>query len=134
MNAPHRWSHTIKLLSPNPQQPFVRGRRVSKVYGLDRGLRVPGMALLGYRPFGPSPSRSAFSIRHARHPSVHCSLATAVGNQHGSQAAAVADAGADVVAPSRTQGRPIRLQEPPRATRTEPEAGPVGSTTGLPMG
>ena len=24
------------------------------------GLRVPGMALLGFRPFGPSPPRSAF--------------------------------------------------------------------------
>ena len=38
---------------------------------LRRGLRVPGMALLGYRPFGPSPSRSAFPFRHVRHPSVH---------------------------------------------------------------
>ena len=25
-------------------------------------------------------------------------------------------------------------QEPPRLTRTEPDAGPVGSTTGLPVG
>ena len=52
---------------------------------LRRGLRVPGMALLGYRPFGPSPSRSAFPFRHVRHPSVHSSLAIAVGNQHGSR-------------------------------------------------
>ena len=52
---------------------------------LPRGLRGPGMALLGYRPFGPSPSRSAFPIRLVRHPSVHSSLATAFGNQHGSQ-------------------------------------------------
>ena len=52
---------------------------------LTPGLRVPGMALLGYRPFGPGPSRSAFSFRHARHPSVHSSLTIAVGNQHGSQ-------------------------------------------------
>ena len=43
------------------------------------------MALLGYRPFGPGPSRSAFPFRHVRHPSVHSSLTTAVGNQHGSQ-------------------------------------------------
>jgi hypothetical protein len=49
------------------------------------GLRVPGMALLGYRPFGPSPSRSAFPFRHVRHPSVHSSLTIAVGNRHGSQ-------------------------------------------------
>jgi hypothetical protein len=49
------------------------------------GLRVPGMALLGYRPFGPGPSRSAFPFRHVRHPSVHSSLTIAVGNQHGSQ-------------------------------------------------
>ncbi|MFL2927884.1 MAG: hypothetical protein ACJZ72_04775 [Opitutales bacterium] len=28
------------------------------------------MALLGYRPFGPSPPRSAFPFRHVRHPSV----------------------------------------------------------------
>ena len=48
------------------------------------GLRVPGMALLGYRPFGPSPSRSAFPFRNVRHPSVHSSLATAFGNRHGS--------------------------------------------------
>jgi len=52
---------------------------------LTPGLRVPGMALLGYRPFGPSPSRSAFPFRHVRHPSVHSSLAIAFGNQHGSQ-------------------------------------------------
>jgi hypothetical protein len=43
------------------------------------------MALLGYRPFGPSPSRSAFPFRHVRHPSVHSSLTIAVGNRHGSQ-------------------------------------------------
>ena len=49
------------------------------------GLRVPGMALLGYRPFGPSPPRSAFPFRNVRHPSVHSSLAIAFGNQHGSQ-------------------------------------------------
>jgi hypothetical protein len=52
---------------------------------LPRGLRGPSMALLGYRPFGPSPSRSAFPIRIVRHPSVHSSLATAFGNQHGSR-------------------------------------------------
>jgi hypothetical protein len=52
---------------------------------LPRGLRVPGMALLGYRPFGPGPPRSAFPFRHVRHPSVHCSLTIAFGNQHGSQ-------------------------------------------------
>ena len=52
---------------------------------LTPGLRLPGMALLGYRPFGPSPPRSAFPIRNVRHPSVHSSLATAFGNQHGSQ-------------------------------------------------
>jgi hypothetical protein len=61
------------------------GQVGAEVHGLDRGLRVPGMALLGYRPFGPGPSRSAFPFRHVRHPSVHSSLATAVGNQHGSQ-------------------------------------------------
>ena len=49
------------------------------------GLRVPGMALLGYRPFGPSPSRSAFLFRHVRRPSVHCSVTIAFGNQHGSR-------------------------------------------------
>ena len=36
---------------------------------LPRGLRGPGLALLGYRPFGPGPSRSAFPIRIVRHPS-----------------------------------------------------------------
>ena len=29
---------------------------------------------------------------------------------------------------------PTELQEPPRRTRFEPDAGPVGSTTGLPVG
>ena len=29
---------------------------------------------------------------------------------------------------------PSVLQEPPRWTRFEPDAGPVGSTTGLPVG
>ena len=48
------------------------------------GLRMPGMAHLGCRPFGPSPPRSAFPFRNVRHPSEHCSLAIAVGNQHGS--------------------------------------------------
>ena len=38
---------------------------------LTLGLRVPGMALLGYRPFGPGPSRSALFLRNVRHPSVH---------------------------------------------------------------
>ena len=32
------------------------------------------------------------------------------------------------------RGGPPLLQEPPRRTRFEPEAGPVGSTTGLPVG
>jgi hypothetical protein len=48
------------------------------------GLRVPGMTLLGCRPFGPSPSRSVFPFRNVRHPSVHSSPTTAVGNLHGS--------------------------------------------------
>ena len=43
-------------------------------------------------------------------------------------------AGGVSVAPSRTQGRPAVRQEPPRRTRCEPEAGPLGSTTGLPVG
>ena len=30
------------------------------------------MSLWGYRPIRPSPSRSAFPFRHARHPSVNC--------------------------------------------------------------
>ena len=57
------------------------------------GLRVPGMALLGYRPFGPSPSRSALFLHNVRHPSVHCTLATAVGNLHGSLCGCSGDRG-----------------------------------------
>jgi len=54
-------------------------------WGLDHGLRVPSMALLACRPFGPSSSHYAFNFRIVHHPSVHCSLATAVGNQLGSR-------------------------------------------------
>ncbi|MDG1138435.1 MAG: hypothetical protein P8N49_02820 [Opitutales bacterium] len=58
-----------------------------KQHQLGPGLRVPGMALLGCRPFGPSLPRSAFPFRfrNVLHPSVHSSLTTAVGNRHGSQ-------------------------------------------------
>ena len=91
-----------------------------KLRYLTPGLRVPGMALLGYRPFGPGPSRSAFPFRHVRHPSVHYSLATAVGNQHGSQgrrsgcsgcrSSAQPNAGPPAVAPGTTPPDPIRAR------------------------
>jgi hypothetical protein len=48
-----------------------KGKKGSSLdYEITPGLRVPGMALLGYRPFGPGPSRSAFPFRNVRHPSV----------------------------------------------------------------
>ncbi len=63
------------------------------------------MALLGSRPFGPSPPRSAFPICQVLHPSVPGSLATGFfGNQHGSRYRARCSGRA--VALSRTQGRP----------------------------
>ena len=40
-----------------------------EVNGIRPRAPLAGMALLGYRPFGPSPPRSAF--RHVCHPSVH---------------------------------------------------------------
>ena len=62
------------------------------------GLRVPGMALLGYRPFGPSPSRSTFPFRYVRHPSEHSSLALLLLETNTEAEVAVAVAGVAVVA------------------------------------
>jgi hypothetical protein len=43
-----------------------------------------GASRAWHDPFGPSPPRSIFPFRNVRHPSVHSSPTTAVGNQHGS--------------------------------------------------
>ena len=133
-----RTEYSVRFLahSGSPRAFSPRDDKVRKPfldYEITPGLRVPGMALLGYRPFGPSPSRSAFPFRHVRHPSVHSSLPYCCWKPTRKPRWLSRVLGGEWRLAER-RCVPALIQEPPRVTRVEPDAGPVGLTTGLPLG
>ena len=134
-----RTEYSVRFLahSGSPRAFSPRDDKVRKPflnYEITPGLRVPGMALLGYRPFGPSPSRSAFPFRHVRHPSVHSSLPYCCWKPTRKPMKLRRVPGVLPLRLAERRCAPPAYQEPPRMTRNEPEAGPVGLTTGLPLG
>ena len=77
------------------------------------------MALLGCRPFGPGPSRSAlFSFRNVRHPSVTLAPLLLLLETNTEAEVVVTVAGGGVVALSRTQARPVAA---PGTTPSDPK-------------
>ena len=95
------------------------------------GATLAGMALLGCRPIGPGPPRSAwFSASAVILPSLaHCFWKP-------TRKPMLLTRSLGVMLSRLAERRPVPplLQEPPRKTRCEPDAEPVGSITGLPVG
>ena len=96
------------------------------------GATLAGMALLGCRPIGPGPLRSAWlSASAVILPSLaHCFWKPTRRPMRLSRELGVPK----LLRFAERRIVPSLLQEPPRMTRNEPDAGPVGSITGLPVG
>ena len=88
------------------------------------GAPLAGMALLGCRPFGPSPPRSGFlSTSAVILPSLaHCCL-----KPTRKPMTLLRVLGLPVVRAAERRNVPALFQDPPRITREEPDAGPLGS-------
>ena len=97
------------------------------------GALLAGMALLGYRPFGPGLPLSAFlSTSAVILPSLaHCCLKP---TRKPKLLRRSPGPGMKLERVAERRLVPELPQDPPRITRVEPEAGPAGSTTGLPVG
>ena len=93
---------------------------------------LAGMAHLGCRPFDPGPPRFAFlSTSAVILPSLpHCCWKPT----RKPREPLLRELGVPLLRLAERRDVPASYQEPPRETRSEPDAGPVGSTTGLPLG
>ena len=95
------------------------------------GATLAGMALLGCRPFGPGPPRSAWLSASAV---ILPSLAHCFWKPTRKPMLLPRALGGMWLRLAERRDVPTLFQEPPRRTRFEPDAGPVGSITGLPVG